>query len=164
MSEKLLPCPFCGSAYVEQRRGDDRVRCLSCDARGPYVKSDDSREVNRAWNHRAAITPIDGGGSDAVEEVRRLIPASTVNKKYSAEMLVKGLARRGWRLTPIDGDTVSVPREVLAEAMNATDDLSSVTTIMGPDGHSRQAITRTRRANDELRKALAAADREEGKE
>ena len=64
MSDKLLPCPFCGcrSARPEFRKGpvgEWFVYCPNCAARGPVVymhhRSADTciEEAKRLWNRRA---------------------------------------------------------------------------------------------------------------
>jgi hypothetical protein len=74
ISEKLLPCPFCGSANVAQgaSRGRISVWCF-CGAEGPKVEFPDVcidpvtpiRECHAAWNRRAALARAEanaGGG------------------------------------------------------------------------------------------------------
>jgi Lar family restriction alleviation protein len=57
MSERLKPCPFCGSksAALEKKNSGYQVRCHYCGARGKYVvaRSLKSRtEAINAWNRR----------------------------------------------------------------------------------------------------------------
>ena len=55
MTDKLKPCPFCGSEDLEDRRGF--IKCNSCGVEGPVFaiggKHDDVRkEAIAAWNKR----------------------------------------------------------------------------------------------------------------
>jgi Lar family restriction alleviation protein len=65
MSEKLLPCPFCGGgAFVhrcEHAFHDAKIRCAGCQAEGPIFDVDDGEaneagrneaEAIAAWNRR----------------------------------------------------------------------------------------------------------------
>lgn len=54
MTEKLKPCPFCGSDEPYKTRLDDFtyvIQCLACGATGPYELNTD--EAVEAWNRRA---------------------------------------------------------------------------------------------------------------
>jgi len=59
MSEKLKPCPFCGSDNV--RAWDNSVTCRECDASGPdlgHCVGDKCREASIvAWNTRHTEEP-----------------------------------------------------------------------------------------------------------
>lgn len=67
MAEKLLPCPFCGSANVAQGASRDRISvwCF-CGARGPDVPFPEHcdpvpqiEKCHELWNRRA---PLPRGG------------------------------------------------------------------------------------------------------
>lgn len=57
MTEKLLPCPFCGSEDLETARDKESdwwwVNCNSCRAAGPVmtINTDDVR----GWNRRTPV-------------------------------------------------------------------------------------------------------------
>jgi len=59
MSERLKPCPFCGSKSVaiEKKNSGYQVRCHYCGARGKYVVATmcfeaRKKEAADAWNRR----------------------------------------------------------------------------------------------------------------
>lgn len=51
MSEKLLPCPMCGSAPYLNRDGDRYVICGGCGTEGPWFEHDEAEAI-AAWNQR----------------------------------------------------------------------------------------------------------------
>lgn len=58
MSEKLKPCPFCGSCDDLQFLDDNdyetvQVNCLECGTCGP--EADTRREALDLWNRRAEV-------------------------------------------------------------------------------------------------------------
>jgi len=81
ISEKLLPCPFCGSANVAQgaSRGYISVWCF-CGARGPEVEFPDDcidpvtpiRECHAAWNRRAALARAEANAGEPVVTVNHV--------------------------------------------------------------------------------------------
>ena len=72
MSERLKPCPFCGSteAIAEQVRCYDWMKtpwrgqaaCASCFASGPLVWRDTQEEAERdmlaGWNRESPVPPV----------------------------------------------------------------------------------------------------------
>lgn len=53
MSEKLNPCPFCGSTHLVINGRGRYVYCEMCNATGPEIGGDQSAaESIRLWNTR----------------------------------------------------------------------------------------------------------------
>lgn len=63
MTEKLLPCPFCGGAAYFERHGTHRQSCIvACQDCGCSLETGEvGNDCGGMWNHRAA--PKFGGGS-----------------------------------------------------------------------------------------------------
>lgn len=57
MSDKLLPCPFCGGEALLERRGSRRksclVACTNCGVR--HESADEDERSGESWNTRAAL-------------------------------------------------------------------------------------------------------------
>ena len=55
MSEKLKPCPFCGSKYVYTHHYIMVISkiCPMCGATGPSAKTED--EAEELWNRRVEV-------------------------------------------------------------------------------------------------------------
>jgi Lar family restriction alleviation protein len=66
MSEKLLPCPFCGESNARFSEYVFRsellcVRCRHCDARGPYTEYGTEEKAAILWNCRVNKEADDQG-------------------------------------------------------------------------------------------------------
>jgi hypothetical protein len=109
MSEKLLPCPFCGSGNVV-RGGDDKmvaVFCGTCGACGPDEYGS-SNEWNRrtpapkgevmAWFRQSRANPDDWYQvkQDEVSDFRRL--GNIVQPLYASPVVPVGVSRKRVRL------------------------------------------------------------------
>ena len=58
MTEKLLPCPFCGgeASVWDKSRYDICVRCDSCDAQVEWQTT--KEKAIAAWNRRSDAVPV----------------------------------------------------------------------------------------------------------
>lgn len=58
MTDKLLPCPFCGrSAHVEQYGDRSKSTIYQCDNCSCSLETGEEWDHGRIWNERAAIPP-----------------------------------------------------------------------------------------------------------
>lgn len=78
MTDKLKPCPFCGSYDIDYNDSKDfyktsRVYCLNCSASVVFY---DVKEAIKAWNARVEpeynYSSYHDGASDMLKQLRRL--------------------------------------------------------------------------------------------
>ena len=65
---KINTCPFCGFPNVKVWSNKDGmwVKCLHCDALGPFIRNGTPGKAVKAWNERCLPTPIPTTEDDAV--------------------------------------------------------------------------------------------------
>lgn len=73
MTEKLKPCPFCGSddVVVEETYASGYVRCRGCGAEGGFRYSHE--EAAAAWNSRTNAKKLVARINVSDEQVRRMV-------------------------------------------------------------------------------------------
>ncbi len=94
-STPLDPCPFCGSAPVEDGKSESlRIRCWECGVQGPVFDfdADSDESIEKAteeaiahWNHRS--TPAHEGGARDLREAEE-----NANREYTWKELAECLA------------------------------------------------------------------------
>jgi hypothetical protein len=101
MSEKLLPCPFCGASEVKlyQNCNMSWVACISCGLEAPSETGVTNVQAVNYWNTRAASSVSDHQSAKCSHKSNPPSPPQPVARQAAGVFVLRMRAKRRWRTT-----------------------------------------------------------------